>query len=105
MEKFLSISKSQFVEGKKVSDDGHFCIECSMTESETQCSSCPFRYFTQRTISANGTLMVENCAKCPANTKVSARGDTCIPCIKTDDSCECQVPFPSKTIKFDRKIS
>lgn len=62
-----------------------------MTGSETECPSCPLRYFTQRTISADGILTAEKCAKCPANKKVSSRGDTCIPCLKTDDICECEV--------------
>ncbi|VDO50017.1 unnamed protein product, partial [Onchocerca flexuosa] len=75
---------------KKVSEDGFSCIECPMSENETQCSSCPFRHFVQRTISADGILKAENCKKCPANNKVSIHGDTCILCLKTDDSCECQ---------------
>ncbi|VDM96302.1 unnamed protein product, partial [Onchocerca ochengi] len=77
-------------QGKGVSENGLSCIECPMGKNETQCSSCPFRYFMQRTISTDGILKSENCKKCPANKKVSIHGDACIPCLKTDDSCECQ---------------
>ncbi|CAG9536684.1 unnamed protein product [Cercopithifilaria johnstoni] len=61
-----------------------------MTGNENQCSSCPYRYFAQRTITDDGILKAEKCSKCPANKKVSSRGDTCIPCLNTDDICECQ---------------
>ncbi|KAL3995461.1 Meckelin (Transmembrane protein 67) family protein [Acanthocheilonema viteae] len=76
--------------GKKVSDDGHFCIECPMSGTENECPSCPFRHFAQRTISADGILVAQKCAKCPPNKKVSSHGDSCIPCVETDDICECQ---------------
>ncbi|VIO94856.1 MGC26979 protein, putative [Brugia malayi] len=89
-------------QGKKVSSDGHFCIDCSMTKTETQCSLCPFRHFMQRTISSNGTIMTETCAKCPANNKVSTYGDTCIPCLKTDDNCECQDDETCKKVEENK---
>lgn len=61
-----------------------------MSRSEIECL-CPPRHFTQRTVTADGTLVEEKCAKCPPNKKVSSGGDSCIPCLKTDDICECQV--------------
>uniref|UniRef100_A0A0R3RLE1 Meckelin n=1 Tax=Elaeophora elaphi TaxID=1147741 RepID=A0A0R3RLE1_9BILA len=92
-------------QGKKVSDSGHFCIECSMTRSETECSSCPFRHFTQRTISADGILTAEKCTKCPANKKVSSRGDTCVPCLATDDRCECQDDEMCQKVEENKELT
>ncbi|VDK88425.1 unnamed protein product [Litomosoides sigmodontis] len=76
-------------QGRKANDNGHFCVECPLSQSEIECL-CPPRYFMKRTVTADGILVEEKCAKCPSNKKVSSSGDSCVPCLKTDDICKCQ---------------
>lgn len=82
-----------YIIDQSVSTDGYYCVTCNVLSQRNtdSCEKCPKNYIQLNTISKDGSLIEQNCLKCPNGKRPSDDGTLCIPCIEGDDSCICQV--------------